>query len=141
MASLVNRHIQNGGKIDEKRLCKAYSGMLWDTIDYFHQQSLKHLGRSPKHMILLHENDLAALCLEVLVKKIKSQKWKIISPESAMKDPIYAIKPKTMNNNDGQVSALIHEKKGIEIADPWSHPWNDGKLIKDEFEKRKVFIE
>ena len=90
-------------------------------------------------MLLLHENDLAALCLDTLIEKIKVKGWKIISPVDAIKDPIYSKRPNTLFNGNGQIAALYHEAKGVKLYDPWSHPWENGKLIRKEFDRRGVF--
>lgn len=139
MASLVDTQLKNGGKINEKNLCWAYAEMLWDSIKYFDEIALKYLKRSPSHVLLLHENDLAALCIEKLISKIQSMGWDIVSPESAMSDEIYSKVPNTFYNNNGQVAALTHELSGYEASDPWSTPWDNGKKIEDEFKERGVF--
>ena len=89
--------------------------------------------------LLLHENDLAALCIETLITKISSNGWKIISPSVAIEDEIYKTRPMTLFNNNCQVAALYYEAKGMKLHDPWSYPWEDGKLIREEFDRRKVF--
>lgn len=140
MADLVNKGLKEGRKINEEALCTAYSELIWDTMLFYDSKAVELLNRSPKHMLLLHENDLAALCLESLITKIVSKNWSIISPDSAMQDEIYSLQPSTLFSNNGQIAALYFEKKGIKIYDPWSHPWNDGELIRKEFDRRKVFI-
>lgn len=139
MASLFNKAVTDKKKINKKKLCKAYSELIWDTMSYYDSKAIELLKRSPRHMLLLHENDLAAVCLETLITKIKSNGWKIISPEIAMEDEIYKIRPNTLFQNNGQIAALYHEAKKIKLYDPWAHPWDGGKLISEEFKKRKVF--
>lgn len=139
MADLVNSAIKDGKKINEPKLCRAYSEMIWDTMVYYDGKARDILKRSPKHMLLLHENDLAALCLENLIREIKSNGWTIISPEEAIKDEIYNERPNTLFNGNGQIAALYHEAKGIKLFDPWSYPWEGGKLIRKEFSRRRVF--
>jgi len=139
MADLVNKAIGNGKKINKENLCRAYSEMIWDTMLYYDEKSIEMLKRSPKHMLLLHENDLAAICLETLITKITSNGWKIITPNIAIQDEIFKARPMTLFNNNGQIAALYHEKNGVRLNDPWSFPWEDGKLIREEFDRRRVF--
>ena len=113
--------------------------MIWDTMLYYDEKSIEMLKRSPKHMLLLHENDLAAICLETLITKITSNGWKIITPNIAIQDEIFKARPMTLFNNNGQIAALYHEKNGVRLNDPWSFPWEDGKLIREEFDRRRVF--
>ena len=139
MADLVNKALRQGRKINEKQLCMAYSEMIWDTMKYYDTKAVELLKRNPKHMLLLHENDLAALCIESLINKILNNGWAIISPELAIQDEIYKIQPDNLFSNNGQIAALYFERNGIKIYDPWSFPWNDGELIRKEFERRKVY--
>lgn len=140
MAKLLNDALEAGKKVSKKNLCKAYSDMQWDTMIFYEQKAQELLKRSPKHMLLIHENDLAALCLEALIKKIKREKWKIISPDQAIKDPIYSYKPDTLFNGNGQIAAMYHENFKIKLYEPWSSSdWRNGKLIREEFNRRKVF--
>ncbi len=55
-----------------------------------------------------------------------------------MQDEIFERNPNTLFNNNGQIAAIYHEATGIKLNDPWSFPWEDGKLIRKEFEKRAV---
>ena len=139
MASLVNDGVKAGRKLNKQKLCLAYSEMIWDTMVFYDTKAIELLKRSPKHMLLLHENDQAAMCVDTLIAKIKLNGWKIVSPEVAMEDEIYKRTPNTLFNNNGQIAALYFETTGIKLNDPWSHPWEDGKVIREEFERRDVF--
>ena len=130
MADRANKVIKERRKLNKEEHGNAYSALIWDTMLFQNSKVGELLNRSHKHMLLLHENDLAALCLESLITKIVSNNWSIISPDSAMQDEIYGIQPSQLFSNNGQIAALYFEKKGIKIYDPWSHPWNDGELIR-----------
>ncbi|MBT4793125.1 MAG: polysaccharide deacetylase family protein [Halobacteriovoraceae bacterium] len=139
MASLVNNHLYSGKTVNKVKLCHAYSEIIWDTIEFYDTKSQEILQRSPKHMLLLHENDLAALCLEKLILKIKNKGWDIISPTEVITDEIYGLQPNTLFNNNGQIAALYFKATGIKLYDPWAFPWNDGELIRNEFKRRGIF--
>jgi peptidoglycan/xylan/chitin deacetylase (PgdA/CDA1 family) len=113
MAKLLNEGIKAGKVVDTTKICNAYSEMIWDTIKYYEEKSIELLKRSPKHSLLLHENDLAALCIDKLMDKILENKWTIISPELVMKDPIYGVKVDNLFSNNGQIGALYFEKNKI----------------------------
>jgi hypothetical protein len=66
--------------VDLEALKKMYITHIWESIQFYHNIALQNLVLSPKHVLLLHENDLAALLIGDLVKHIRSQGWKIISP-------------------------------------------------------------
>jgi hypothetical protein len=135
MASLVNDSLKVGKKFNKEKLCLAYSDMILDTMVYYDTKAIEFLKRSPKHMLLLHENDLAALCLDSLITKIYLKGWKIISPDRAIEDEIYKRNANTLFSNNGQIAALYFDSTGIKLSDPWE----DIKHIREEFERRAVF--
>ena len=101
-----------GLSIDYDRLGDLYVDTLWQSIQFYDQVSKQHLNRSAKHVLLLHENEMAALYLGKLIKHIKAQGWKVISPQQAYQDPIAkAYDPERMSfNNQGRVAAVAHQK-------------------------------
>ena len=82
--------------------------MLLDYITFYDEIAQKALGRSPKHVLLLHENDLAAFFLIDLIQHIRDQNWTIISSLDPFSDPISQIEPDTLFNGQGRVAALAH---------------------------------
>ena len=67
------------------------------------------LGRSPRHVLLLHENDLAALFIGDLVTELRARGWTIISATEAFADPIAELEPDTLFLGQGRIAALAHE--------------------------------
>nr|WP_298930618.1 polysaccharide deacetylase family protein [uncultured Erythrobacter sp.] len=55
----------------------AYDGIAMDT-----------LGRSPAHIMLLHESDLTVLALPDLIQALKADGWEFITADEAYADPI-----------------------------------------------------
>ncbi len=74
--------------------------------------AVKILGRSPKHVLLLHERDITVMFLEDLVAEIKKQGWKIIDAAEAFEDPMYSEQPVNTYAGTGIVSQLAFEKTG-----------------------------
>jgi peptidoglycan-N-acetylglucosamine deacetylase len=99
-----------GKKINEDVLKEFYIEHIWASIQFYDDIAKKHLGRSPKHVLLLHENDLSAKFIGDLIDHIKSKGWKIISPTEAYTDPIAAQIPNVLFNNQGRVAAIAREK-------------------------------
>ena len=75
--------IKKNGKIDFDKMRHFYVQVLMEAIEYYDQQAIKHLGRSPKHVILLHEMDISALFIGDLVDELRRKGWKIITPQQA----------------------------------------------------------
>ena len=93
-------------KIDYEQLRRIYLEHLWKSITFYDQMARTVLGRSPKHVLLLHENDLAALYVDELVILLRAKGWKIISPAEAYTDPIATNVPDVLLNNQGRVAAI-----------------------------------
>lgn len=96
--------------IDRKALKEVYIEHIYNSVLFYDDVAVKHLGRSPKHVLLLHENDLAALFLGDLIKHLKKNGWKIISPRDAYLDPIASHRPDVLFNGQGRVAAIAREQ-------------------------------
>ena len=97
-------------EINWDKLRSLYIDHLWKSIQFYDRLARETLGRSPKHVLLLHENDLAALFITDLVQFIRGKGWTIISPVEAYRDPIATAIPNVLLNNQGRVAALAREK-------------------------------
>jgi peptidoglycan-N-acetylglucosamine deacetylase len=125
--------------VDYKQLKKVYIEHIWNSILFYDNVGKKVLGRSPKHVLLMHENDLAALFLDDLLKHIRSNGWKIISPEQAYQDPIASEVPDVLFNGQGRVGAIAFAKgmKPVDLV----QPSEDEAYLDELLERSKVFGE
>lgn len=124
--------------INYENLSKLYVDLLWQSIEFYDAIAKRTLGRSPKHILLLHENELAALFLEDLIKHIQSKGWTIISPQNAYTDPI------AIDNNfkhdfskQGRVASIAH-KRGVDIKE-LRHPSENMDYIDKKFIEYRVY--
>jgi len=134
---LFQQALKNNKKIDYNLLKDLYIEHIWESIQFYHNIALKTLKRSPRHVLLLHENDLAALYLDDLISFLRGEGWTIISPIEAYKDPIATHIPDVLMNGQGRVAAIAREK-GMEGRDLVQKS-EDEKYLEAYFEKRKVF--
>jgi len=95
--------------VDRNALRLLYVDLLVGAVNYYDKLAKDTLKRSPAHVLLLHENDLAALFIDDLVRALRKQGWNIISPDEAYDDPIAASQPKTLMANQGLIAALAIE--------------------------------
>lgn len=137
MDALVQKALKEGRKVNFKKLKKVYVESLWESITFYDNIADEVLGRSPKHILLLHENDLAALFIADLVAHIKAKGWKIISPMEAYTDPISEMIPDVLFNNQGRVAAIAREK-GYEKRQ-LVHESEDMKYLEELFNKNRIF--
>ena len=117
--SLFQQALAQKKKLDYTALKTMYITHIWESIQFYHRMAIQNLERSPRHVLLLHENDLAALFIDDLVKHIRNQGWKIISPTEAYQDPIASHIPDVLLNGQGRVAAIAKEKgyKGPFVQD------------------------
>lgn len=124
-----------GKKIRFEKLKKAYVKVLTEGADFYDAIARRTLNRSPRHVLLLHENDLAALYIDSLVLKLRANGWKIVSPQSAYEDPIAKECPETLGLGQGRVVAIA---KTLGAAGPfWL--WEDEAELEGLLEKEGVF--
>ncbi len=106
--SLLNKAKNERKIIDYEKFGDLYVDVLWEAIEFYDGIAIKSLGRSPKHILLLHENDTSALFISKLVRHIKAKGWKVISPEEAYTDAIAESLPNVLFHNQGRVAALAN---------------------------------
>jgi hypothetical protein len=90
-----------------------YVDVLIEAITFSDGIAVQYLGRSPKHVLLLHDNDLAAMFIGDLVSALQQRDWEIISPLEAYQDPIANQEPKTLFKGQGRVAALARDAGAI----------------------------
>jgi len=93
----------------------------------------KALGRSPAHMLLLHESDLVALFIEDLVLALRKDGWTIIAADEAYKDPIGELRP-DVPSAQGTLTEMIAWKRGLPT--PRWYKRNDTVIAQREFDRR-----
>ena len=108
---LTVKAVKEGKKINYEKLKEIYIRILWESIDFYAKLAHKVFGRSIKHVLLLHENDLAALFIGDLISFIRNKGWKIISIENAYKDPIATIPFSNICGYTTRISAMIKKQK------------------------------
>lgn len=125
--------------IDYDKLRSAYIDIIYECIEFYDDIAMKVLGKSPKHILLLHENDLAAMYIDSLTLHLKKKGWKIISPIEAYDDPISHKDVDESFTNQGRI-ASIASKEGIDETKlrHWSE--NEDNLQR-YFEERGIFLE
>jgi peptidoglycan/xylan/chitin deacetylase (PgdA/CDA1 family) len=136
MDVLFQDAVREGKKIDFGALERLYVEVLYDSVRFYDELAVRVLGRSPKHVILLHENDLNALFVGKLIQFLRTQGWRIISPESAYEDEIANRRPATFHHGDGRIAALAAEKN---YSGPLRDRYQDRDTLRALFQDRRVF--
>ncbi|WP_256731505.1 polysaccharide deacetylase family protein [Sphingomonas sp. dw_22] len=108
-----------GKAIDMEALRKFYIATHLEAADFADALMVKTIGRSPIHVMLMHETDLAALFLPDLVKALRADGWEIVPADEAYADPIHSAQPDTPSA-DGTLAELLAREKHVDppYADP-----------------------
>ncbi|MGK6320932.1 polysaccharide deacetylase family protein [Sphingomonas sp. DT-204] len=112
MEGLTIAAVKAGKPIDMAALKALYVETLVGAADFYDDLARRTLGRSPAHVILLHETDLAALYITDLVEALRKDGWEIITADEAYRDPIASAEPDVPSAN-GPRSELMAWEKGL----------------------------
>jgi peptidoglycan-N-acetylglucosamine deacetylase len=110
LSALLTKAVEEKKVVDYEKARDFYVKTLITNIEFYDAIAQKALNRSPRHVLLLHENDAAALFIDDLVIELRKQGWKIISPQQAYKDKIAKQVPETLFYKQGQVAAIAASK-------------------------------
>lgn len=111
MEEQFQKAIRSNPSLDQQKFKSFYVSTLLKAVDYYDQMAVRHLGRSPKHVLLLHETDTNALFIADLVIALRSSGWKIISPRQAYQDPILNYQTsRILPRNPGRVGEIARDK-------------------------------
>ncbi|RFB04820.1 polysaccharide deacetylase family protein [Parvularcula marina] len=137
--SQMQKALKEGREVDFEKLGQLYTDMLLGAADFFDEAAVDTLGRSPIHVLLLHENDIAALYADDLVTALREAGWEIVSPDEAFADSIAQMIPETLFTGQGRVAALAADNgRSPRTFDYWA---SDEARIDSEIEARGIFGE
>lgn len=124
-----------GKEMDMEALRKLYVASQMSGVEYHDELARRTLGRSPAHVLLLHETDLAALFIGDLVAELKRHGWTIITADDAFADPIGKIEP-DVPHSAGTITGSIAWQN--DIKPPLWPIWMSTGLVQFMFERRVV---
>lgn len=103
---LAARAIEQGREISMEALRDLYIETLVGTANFYEDMAQDVLGRSPAHVLLLHETDIAALFMVDLVAAFRADGWSIVTMDEAYADPIAQVEPDTLYLGGGRLAAI-----------------------------------
>ncbi|WOX06360.1 polysaccharide deacetylase family protein [Microbulbifer pacificus] len=108
---LFQEAVTKGIAVDLEKLRRFYVDTLIAGIEYYDQMAVQHMGRSPKHVLLLHEMDITALFVGDLADALRQRGWDIISPVEAYTDDLASYRtPSVMKYNAGRIGEIAYDK-------------------------------
>jgi peptidoglycan/xylan/chitin deacetylase (PgdA/CDA1 family) len=118
--------LKKGENVDYEALKELYLEILIQAVDYYDELMLKTVEKPGPHILLLHENDLAALYIGDLVDALRAQNWKIVSADVAYTGSFAKMKvaPKFLGQSKivalaaqqgADAKVLRHERENVEV--------------------------
>jgi peptidoglycan/xylan/chitin deacetylase (PgdA/CDA1 family) len=101
---------KSGKPIDLAALRGLYVETMVQSADFSDALMRRTIGRSPAHVMLLHETDLAARYIGALTSALKDDGWRIVPIDTAYADPIYHVTPNGPSANATLTEALASQK-------------------------------
>ena len=133
MESLAIDAKKAGKAIDMDALRDLYVESHVEAAEFYDGLARRTLGRSPAHVLLLHETDLAALWIDDLVAALRRAGWEIVTADEAFADPISTLEPDVPSAQGTLTEALAWEKG---LPAPRWYERNDTKLANRLFAER-----
>ena len=108
--NIFQQALNEGKAIDFGLMKDFYVSVLMESIEYYDDMAIKALGRTPKHVLLLHEMDISALFIGELVAELRRKGWKIITLEDALSDDIATYQTdKVYRFNPGRIGEIVKD--------------------------------
>ena len=124
---------EQGKAMDMEQLRRLYITSQMSGLEYHDQLAKDTLGRSPAHVMLLHETDIAALFLKDLVSEMRKQGWTVISVDEAYQDPISSVEPDVPYAWGTLIGSMAWEK---DVQRPLWPVWMSTGMMTEWFERR-----
>jgi len=110
MEQMTIEAVRAGKRIDMDALRDLYVESHVEAAEFYDGLARRTLGRSPAHVLLLHETDLAALFIGDLVAALRRAGWKIVTADEAFADPNAAAAPDVPSAQGTLTEALAWER-------------------------------
>lgn len=94
--------------IDLSPFRAAYLAHMLDRAHYYDRLATMVTGHSIAHTLLLHHNLLNALFLGDLLDALERDGFRVIAPERAYADPVFALQPATIPAGESLIWSLAH---------------------------------
>ena len=101
--------------------------------NFFDDLARKTFGRSPVHVMLLHETDVTAMFLPRLIAALKADGWTMVPVDEAYADPIAGLQPK-VPSAQGTIVELAAWQRGV--PEPRWYERNNERIVQALFDVR-----
>jgi len=133
MEALTVEAVRAGKRIDREALRSLYVETHVEAAEFYDSLARRAIGRSPAHVLLLHETDLAALWIADLVAALRARGWEIVSADEAFEDPLRSSMPDVPVAQGTIIEAVAWERG---ISPPRWYERNNTRLATALFYER-----
>ena len=91
------------------RYREPYLNHLWNRANYYNGLSMKVLGRSVPHTILVHYNLINALFLGDALQMFRTRGWDVVSAADAYRDAVFTRVPQVAPAGESLIWSLAKE--------------------------------
>jgi|GEM_PF-515333 len=128
LQSLFSEAIRSEQALDLEGWRDLYVDVLMAAVRFYDDMAQRTLDRSPAHVLLLHENELAALFIDDLANALRAEAWEIIPAHEAYQDELSKTIPDTLFLGQGRVAALAASKG--ELRHTLIHPFESEATLR-----------
>jgi peptidoglycan/xylan/chitin deacetylase (PgdA/CDA1 family) len=125
--------LKTNPKADVSGYRDFYLRHIWERTSFYDDLSLKVLGRSVKHTLLLHHNVLNGMFLGDVMGMFERKGWKLINAEHAFSDRVFASAPRIAPAGESLIWALAKESGKFDRL--LRYPGEDGEYEKAKMDK------
>jgi peptidoglycan/xylan/chitin deacetylase (PgdA/CDA1 family) len=122
-----------GQAIDMEALGELWVESHVQSAEFNDDLARRVLGRSPAHIMLLHEADVTALYVADLGAALRANGWQVITVDEAFADPLARMLPE-VPSAQGTITEMIAWERGF--PEPRWYARNNQALATAEFERR-----
>lgn len=133
MEQLTIDAVRAGKTIDIDALRDLYVESHVEAAEFYDALARRTLGRSPAHVLLLHETDLAAMFVDDLVAALRARGWEIVTADEAFADPLREAMPDVPVAQGTLIEAIAWERG---IPAPRWYERNDTRIATALFYER-----
>jgi len=112
MDALTTKAVQAGKTIDMAALRDLYVETHVEAAEFNDALARRTIDRSPAHVMLLHETDIAALFIPDLVKGLRAKGWTIVTADEAFGDLLRDAMP-DVPSAQGTLTEAMAWQKGL----------------------------
>ncbi|HEX9931218.1 MAG TPA: polysaccharide deacetylase family protein [Allosphingosinicella sp.] len=122
-----------GKQIDMDALRDLYVESHVESAEFYDGLARRAIGRSPAHILLLHETDLAAYWIDDLVAALRARGWEIVTADEAFADPLREAMPDVPVARGTLIEAIAWERG---LPEPRWYERNNTRLATALFYER-----